>query len=112
MKKYMAKMVLMVEMQISDPDAVKDQIAMALDSFREATQPANEWGLTFWMPTSEDLEEMAASGDLLPNPGVHIREVETSTCKKCGTALNPEGYCGDATCPFSDSHQDEEYTEE
>jgi hypothetical protein len=74
MTKMIAKAILIVEMQVSDEDSAKEELTMGLDAFREAVQPSNEWGLTFWLATRKDLEEMAARGSLLPNPGIHLRE--------------------------------------
>lgn len=31
---------------------------------------------------------------------------EATTCKKCGTDLNPDGKCQDETCPHSDHPQE------
>jgi len=32
-------------------------------------------------------------------------------CKRCGTDLDKNGYCGDETCPHSDHLQDESWVE-
>ena len=32
-------------------------------------------------------------------------------CSRCGSAIDGDGYCGDATCPYSDHKQDETWTE-
>jgi len=72
--------VLMVEFEVRDEGMATEDLEEKLDAFREATQPSNEWGLTIWKATREDLEEMAAQGALLPNPGVLI----TRKCRKKG----------------------------
>lgn len=38
-------------------------------------------------------------------------ETPSTTCKKCGTPLDENGFCKDITCPYSDRKQDEEFTE-
>jgi len=67
-----ARAVLMVEMKVSNEEDAKDELCEALNRFREATQPSNEWGLTIWMATRKDLEEMAVNEALLPNPNVLV----------------------------------------
>lgn len=62
--------VLMVEFEVQDESMATDELEEKLDAFREATQPSNEWGLTIWRATRNDIEEMAEQGALLPNPTV------------------------------------------
>lgn len=62
--------VLMVEFKVEDETTATEDLEEKLDAFREATQPSNEWGLTIWRASRNDLEEMAEHGALLPNPTV------------------------------------------
>jgi hypothetical protein len=43
---------------------------------------------------------------------VNAETIEQWFCKRCGTNINPKGYCQDETCPHSDRLQSESFTEE
>ena len=55
-------------------------------------------------------QDNAAFDDFLSGKADEEFEAD-GVCKKCGTDLDYEGFCGDETCPFSDRMQDDEYTE-
>lgn len=45
------------------------------------------------------------------NIGSEIEDITKRLCKKCGSPLQNNGECPDATCPYSDRQQSDTYTE-
>jgi len=46
-----------------------------------------------------------------PENSDSVKGIPATDCRKCGTPLDGDGYCGDETCPYSDHKQDETWTE-
>lgn len=59
------KLLLVGEFEVSGPDPLASARAQ-LDAFREAVQPASEYGLTLYQATAEDVASIAVDAPTLP----------------------------------------------
>ena len=64
-------------------------------------------------PPTADRKSHEATMCFLCEYRAAIAEAERveKACRKCGTPLDSDGYCGDVTCPYYDHLQDETWTE-
>lgn len=78
------KMLLVVEMEVSEKNLPHGHwiLPRALDHFREATQPSNEYGLTLYAATREDLAPFMDSVLTREPPYCIVQQVSNPSSKK------------------------------
>lgn len=66
--KVLGVLIAEIEIPTADEDDFVESFQSKLDAFREAVRPAQEYGVTLYRASREDLEKFAAAGALLPQP--------------------------------------------
>jgi hypothetical protein len=60
---------------------------------------SDDGGKTWWSGTVFSHNTMVTSDELIQMAVSILQDTPSTTCKKCGTKLNADGYCNDMTCP-------------
>ena len=72
-----ARMLLVMEVSIDQPEGARDEMIRRLDAFREAVRPELEYGITFYIAGKDDIEELARQNNLQLELGEEEHDVRT-----------------------------------
>lgn len=80
------KLLLIGELEVAEGNPLADALAK-LDAFREAVQPAAEYGITLYQATLEDLAAFAGA--------LWMAVVQCDWCQQVALEIGDCGYCRD-----------------